>query len=419
MEYGCAVFSSARKSYLRALELIQNQGLRICLGAFRTAPMQSLYVEANELPLYLRFDKLCIQYALKLRSFPDNPTYDVTFNPQYGEKYDNRPMAIRSFGHRIEADLAAVCPQLDLIQSVCMPDEPPWTIKKPHIDYFLTYFKKDFSDEFLFQSLFGQLKEAYADYTAIYTDGSKTADSVAAAATMTGFNAQVRLPGIASIFTAELQALKMAFELIKNYDGYHFIIFTDSLSSLKAIEANNCDHPYIQDILKAFNQCLSVNKKVVLAWVPSHVGIKGNEKADKLAKEALNFNVLDLKVPFTDFKVNVNSVFKQNWQAMWNACPNNKLFQINPTVGSFLCWTGLSRREEIVITRARIGHSYFSHSYLLKGEDMPWCIPCHCPYTVKHVLLECQDIAHIRVRYLHGDSLDEILSYNLYIFKGD
>ena len=62
-----------------------------------------------------------------------------------------------------------------------------------------------------------------------------------------------------------------------------------------------------------------MNKKVVLAWVPSHVGIKGNEKEDELAKQALNFNVLDLKVPYTDLKVNVNSVFKQKWQAQWNA----------------------------------------------------------------------------------------------------
>ena len=33
---------------------------------------------------------------------------------------------------------------------------------------------------------------------AIYTDGSKTTDSVPTAATRTGFNAQVTLPGIAT-----------------------------------------------------------------------------------------------------------------------------------------------------------------------------------------------------------------------------
>ena len=53
-----------------------------------------------------------------------------------------------------------------------------------------------------------------------------------------------------------------------------------------------------------------MNSKVVLAWVPNHVGMKANEKADEFAKQALNFKV-DLKVSFTDFKVNVNSVFKQ------------------------------------------------------------------------------------------------------------
>ena len=37
--------------------------------------------------------------------------------------------------------------------------------------------------------------------------------------------------------------------------------------------------------------------EVVLTWVPSYVGIKGNEKADELAKQALNFNILDLKTP--------------------------------------------------------------------------------------------------------------------------
>ena len=57
----------------------------------------------------------------------------------------------------------------------------------------------------------------------------------------------------------------MAFNIVKNCDRDCFIIFTDSLSSLQALDSNNCDHPFIQDILKLFNDSLSVNKKVVLA----------------------------------------------------------------------------------------------------------------------------------------------------------
>ena len=81
LECGCAVFNSAHMSYLKKLESIRHQGLRVFLGVSRTSPMQSLYVEANEPHLYLRFDKLCIQHALKLRRNPDKPAYDVVLTP--------------------------------------------------------------------------------------------------------------------------------------------------------------------------------------------------------------------------------------------------------------------------------------------------------------------------------------------------
>ena len=94
------------------------------------------------------------------------------------------------------------------------------------------------------------MKGCYPDHRAIYTDGSKTENSIAAAATSNNLSAQVRLPGNASIFTAEFQALKMAFNIVKNCDWDRFITFTDSLSSLQTLDSNNCDHPFIQDILK-------------------------------------------------------------------------------------------------------------------------------------------------------------------------
>ena len=79
----------------------------------------------------------------------------------------------------------------------------------------------------------------------------------------------------------------------------------------------------------------SVKKKVVLALVQSQVDIKLNEKVYQFAEQALNFNVLGFKVPYTDCTVNVNSILKQKLQDQWNGCPDIKQFPINPTVGEF------------------------------------------------------------------------------------
>jgi hypothetical protein len=49
---------------------------------FRTSPVESLYVEANEPSLENRRIKLGMQYATKLKAYPSNPAHDC-FNPLY------------------------------------------------------------------------------------------------------------------------------------------------------------------------------------------------------------------------------------------------------------------------------------------------------------------------------------------------
>ena len=48
LDYGSIVYGSARESYLKTLDTIHHQGIRLALGAFRTSPADSLLVEANE-----------------------------------------------------------------------------------------------------------------------------------------------------------------------------------------------------------------------------------------------------------------------------------------------------------------------------------------------------------------------------------
>ena len=46
------------------------------------------------------------------------------------------------------------------------------------------------------------------------------------------------------------------------------------------------------DVLLKHNELAELNP-IVFCWLPSHVGIKGNEKADIAAKSALTLNISD------------------------------------------------------------------------------------------------------------------------------
>ena len=48
-----------------------------------------------------------------------------------------------------------------------------------------------------------------------------------------------------------------------------------------------------------------------------------------------------------------------------------------------------SIRDDMVIRRARIGHTYLTHICLMVKEDHPFCNACNEWLTVKHLLIDC------------------------------
>ena len=69
----------------------------------------------------------------------------------------------------------------------------------------------------------------------------------------------------------------------QQYTGKTISIFSDSQAALKALEATKSTSRTILHCKKLLN-ILGDGNKVSLIWIPGHVGLEGNERADSLAK---------------------------------------------------------------------------------------------------------------------------------------
>jgi ribonuclease HI len=180
----------------------------------------------------------------------------------------------------------------------------------------------------------------------------------------------------------------MAVNFAKISSNRKFIIFSDSLSSLQALQ-NGSDNSFVYDILCKLKNLKDSRKHIIFCWVPSHVGISGNEKADKEAKSSLNKIISPRFIPYTDMKQYINQYIVKLWQEQWDNEIHNKLHGIQPIVGQSNPINNIKRREEIILARLRIGHTNLTHLYILTGGNPPICQICHCNLTVKHFMLDC------------------------------
>ena len=89
-------------------------------------------MEANELPLILRREKLTLQYITKLKSSPDNPAYTCVFEPKYTLLFEAKPFVIPTLGVRVKDLLSDTGIRFECVEKSSLTC-PPLALENPHI----------------------------------------------------------------------------------------------------------------------------------------------------------------------------------------------------------------------------------------------------------------------------------------------
>jgi ribonuclease HI len=245
----------------------------------------------------------------------------------------------------------------------------------------------------------------YPDCCEIFTDGSKTGTDInpttvtaAVVVPTEGVVQTWKLPGIMTIFTAELYAIHEALLWAMQSPAEKFAVYTDSLSSVRLLmnKEGTLRNTYQALICSHLSAIKEQGKTLTIEWVPAHRGIPGNEAADAAAKEAHSLPFITIPaLPTQDIKHDISRAMSEAWTDYWiqqrnNSRVGNHLALIKQTIKEWP-WASIpaNRKLETAMTRLRIGHSGLNaHMYRMGMTHTPLC-DCGVPETVEHVLKTC------------------------------
>ncbi|XP_075535073.1 uncharacterized protein LOC142570587 [Dermacentor variabilis] len=157
----------------------------------------------------------------------------------------------------------------------------------------------------------------------------------------------------------------------------------DSRAALHMLARADQGPPLIQRLLRKMRGVCEQGCDLVLQWVPSHIGVHGNEEADRLAKAAHTAPVPRSLVvtPFDVARHTVAGMLRARH-------PDARVASGNPP--RLLPQKGLHRRARALLLRLRIGcYLTAERTHRLQGTGSPFCLKCADVEDLEHVLLRC------------------------------
>jgi ribonuclease HI len=390
-EYASTSWVTASKTNKSKLDKVQNTGLRIILGAMKTTPITEMEKTADLEPLETRREYKALVQSEKARRLPSHPLHTKLQN-----RTKNR-LKRKSLNHIVK-DLHKQKP--DILAPTVEPLQPDtWTPRHhvPNIRLEVPGVEgKGNQPPALQKALTLELiHNRYPDHTWIhaYTDGSAE-NAVRNAGggvyikypDKTLYTLSIPVGEKSSNYRAEVQALDAATEhLIQQGIQRASIVFlTDSLSALQALQTGPTDSAlqHLQSSLDSLSACCNV----VLQWVPAHVGLAGNEAADRLAKEGTKKAQPQPPVRFKEAQSAIKSSYREIQKARnGEYSPKGDEMKL------------LDRNGQTIIFRLRTGHCRLRRH--MKKVGLTDTATCECgaeEQTPLHILQCCPNLEELR-----------------------
>jgi len=419
IEYGAQVLPLYRnRTLFLKLQRQQFRIIRVALGLRQSTPINVLLAEAREPPLNLRFSMLTSRYIY--RSFARNSSLvvrslrrlDIESRSSPRKKRIHLIKATPSFKPYILQSYAA-----DIMFRSLTP--PLFSFSFQALFPISFYYSFDILDSTSKKTSKScnlsivEIRQRFKEFAspiidngiAIYTDGSKIDEDspVGSAVFSPDLHLAIkhRLPADTSIFSAEAWAILQAVILLESSSFRNAAIFSDSKSVLDALSSSHtrsCLNYLIPMIRSKIHNLERDGYQINLAWVPSHMGIWGNERADLLAKQAaFHGHKPKFKIPSTDLFLRSHRALKTQFLASLEkdfyhkGLSYHKHF-FNPSLPTrpWFFRNPLPRDQIVIINRLRSNH--YNLNLSLYRKNIVNSPVCHCGDSrqdVNHVIFRC------------------------------
>lgn len=247
----------------------------------------------------------------------------------------------------------------------------------------------------------------------LYTDGSKLNDKTGAGFCCINNNnifytKQIKLQDKCSVFQAELYAIQEALAFLVSEihpeHGETVTIFTDSQAAQKAIHDINTKHTIVNEIHTLLNTLNNIETTHIV-WIKAHAGNKGNEEADRLAKNGTKLKTQPqyTHTPIANVKQDLKQTLRTQLIKIFNNMshikPIKQAFDTQEHISTFLKYYKPTYIESQFLT----GHGKFKE--YLQRFNITTENTCHCQeksaQTPQHLLVHCTQMWHHK-QHLHA-----------------